>query len=135
MQMATKENLMAFGMSPFLANRLGDTPVITSTQGATLASAKAIPGNQFTTVITATNSGSGLKLPNMGDDGSLLGDCYHVINTLGAAIQVYASGSAVMYFSGASASGDTGCTVATVNSVIFKRLTATTWYGLKAGSA
>lgn len=133
--MATKENLMAFGIHPFLADRIGDTPVITSSQGATLASARAIPGTQFTTVITATNSGSGLKLPNMGDGGSLLSDQYHVINCLGAAIQVYASGSAFIYFSGASASGDTGVTVATCNSVLFKRLTATTWYGLKAGSA
>ena len=134
--MATKANLMAAGMSPYLATMLGNTPVVTSVAGTSLGSAFAIAGDQFVTVVTASNSGSGLKLPNVGgNNGCRLGDLFWVINTLGAAIQVYASNSAVFYASGASASGNTGITVATVNGYLFVSLTATTWFGMKAGSA
>lgn len=140
--MATKENLMAFGLSPFLARLLGSTPVITSVAGTTLASANDIGPQQYMTIISASNAGSGIALPAVGGDfsagvnrGCLLNDAFMVVNLLQAQIQVYASASAQIYFSGVSASGDTGATVNTNQTAIFWPVTASTWIGFRAGSA
>lgn len=140
--MATRNNLMAFGMNPLLAQRTGINPVNTSVSGATLASANRIGWDQYFTLITASATGSGLCLPPVGGEpssgvmrGSLLGDQFRIANMLQAAIVVYASNSATFICAGTSASGDTGISIGTAQMAIFYPVTATTWIGIKSGSA
>lgn len=134
--MATTENLMAFGLHPFLADALSNGPIAVTAGGASLASATPIPNTAGIAYVIATNSGSGLKLPQIGGPtGLLLGDPLTVFNFLGAGIQVYASGSATITGYGASASGDTGVAVGTANGITFWPVTATSWVYNRFGSA
>lgn len=134
--MATTENLMALGLQPFLADAISNSPVSVTAQGASLASAAPIPNTAGIAYVISTNSGSGLKLPQIGGDkGMLLGDPLTVFNFTGDALQVYASNSATITGSGASASGNTGVTVTTANGLTFWPVTATSWIYCKFGSA
>lgn len=133
--MARITDLIGLGLPPFLAARLGVSPIQATAAGSSLASATTVlPHGQIAYVIT-TNSGSGLKLPTIGGDGCTLTDMVIVMNFLGAGIQVYASNSCTITGSGASASGNTGVTVATCNCAVFYPVTATSWMYVKGGSA
>lgn len=142
--MATKQNLSHMGMPVFLARAIGNTPVVTSVGGATAGVALPIAGDQFITMITASNGGSGLKLPQVGGDwaanaGALLGDEFKIFNALAVTIQIYcdnnALGSAVtMYINAASAAGTTGISLPTGEMAIFVPVTVSTYIGMR-GSA
>lgn len=129
--MATKENLMAFGMSYPLADKLGQTPIIASAVGATLASATQIGGQQYLALITTGTSG--LKMPQVtGDNGCLPGDWFTIQNNTAASIQIYAannaSGSAVTFFgNGVSVAGTTGYSLPTGQMSILRPITPSTW--------
>jgi len=134
--MATPDNLMAFGVAHNLAQIQGAIPVITSVFGTSVGSAAQVGGNQYITVINASNSGSGLKMPQVGGDGvgkgALLGDQYWVTNLLGASIAIYiannALGSAVtIYGNGVSIAGTTGFSLQLGQSVIMRPVTVSTW--------
>lgn len=137
--MATKSNLAHLGMPVFIARALGQTPVITSVGGATAGIALPIAGDQFVTMITASNSGSGLKLPQVGGDwsanaGAMLGDEFKIFNALAVTIQIYidnnALGSAVtIYANGVSAAGTTGVSLPTGQMMVFIPITVSTWFG------
>lgn len=133
--MAEIKDLMGLGLGPFLARRVGVSSINATAQGASLASATQLNNHSQIAYVISTNSGSGLKLPAIGGDGCTLTDMIIVANFLGAAIQVYASNSCTITGSGASASGNTGFTVATCNQVMFFPVTATSWIAIKAGSA
>ena len=127
---------MGLGLSPFLASKIARNPRSVTAQGAVLASAQNIGNQTQIAYVVTTNSGSGLKLPNVGGDlGCLLGDDILVVNGLQASVIVYVSNSAKFIGVGLSASGDTGIGVATCNSAIFYPLTATTWAVVQGGSA
>lgn len=123
-------------MSPFLARVLANTPVQVTAQGAAIGSALALVNNTGIAYVVGTNGGGGLKLPSIGGDtGVLLGDDIIVFNVTGDAMTVYASNSATITGYGASASGNTGVTVATCNGAAFWPVTATSWVYNRFGSA
>lgn len=128
-------DILGLGMPVFLARKLGVSAKNTTAAGASLASATPMLQHQQIAFVVATNSGSGLKLPPIGGDGCSLSDFCMVFNYLGAGIQVYASNSCTITGSGASASGNTGVTVATCNGAIFWPVTSTSWAYCKFGSA
>lgn len=132
--MATKTDLMGLGMPPALANNLGFTPVIATAAGAAVGSATQIGGKQYITFVNASNSGSGLRMPQVtGDEqGALLGDEFNIFNALSANIVIYAAntaqGSAVTFFgNAASAAGTTGFSIATGQMVTMFPVTVSTW--------
>lgn len=139
--MVTKQNLTHLGMPVFIARAIGVTPVITSVSGAAVGSAAQIAGDQFLTMITASNSGSGLALPQIGGDwgantGALLGDEFKIFNALSGNIQIYcannANGSAVtLYINAVSAAGTTGISLATGQMAVFYPITVSTYVGGK----
>lgn len=134
--MANIGNLIGLGMHPFLARAITGSIREVTAGGASLASATQIPNDAGVAYVIATNSGSGLKLPAItGDNGVLLNTRVVVFNFLGAGIQVYASNSCTITGSGASASGDTGVSVATCNGLEFWPITTTSWIYSKFGSA
>ena len=143
--MATVQNLMALGMASPLARRMGINPVITSAFGATAGVANPIAGNQYFLVITATNTGSGLLLPQVGGQvgpatGAFLGDEFYIQNNLTASIAVYvannAAGSAVtLYGNAISAAGTTGVSVPTGQSILVKIATISTYVYMKSVSS
>lgn len=134
--MTQVSDFIGLGVPMFLANRQGVNSVSATAAGSSLGSATALPPNCQIAYVISTNSGSGLKLPAIGGDaGIALTDMVLVMNFLGAGIQVYASNSCTITGFGASASGNTGVTVATCNSAIFFPVTATSWMYLRAGSA
>ena len=140
--MATIQNLMAFGMASPLARRMGQNPVITSAFGASAGDANPIAGNQYFIVVTATNTGSGLRLPQVGGQigpatGAFLGDEFFIQNNLTASIAIYvannSAGSAVtLYGNGVSAAGTTGISVPTGQSVIVKIAGLSTYVYMKS---
>lgn len=132
--MATKQDWMRLGMPWGQASRLGFTPVIATCQGAAAGSATQIGGNQFLTFVISSNTGSGMKLPQVtGDEqGALLGDEFNIFNSLSAAIVIYAAntaaGSAVTLFgNAASVAGTTGVSVGTGQSITMFPITVSTW--------
>lgn len=134
--MAEIGNLIGLGLHPFLAKAITGNVANVTAAGATLGSATQIPNTAGFVYVIATNTGSGLKLPAItGDTGVLLNTPIVVFNFLGAGIQVYASNSCTITGSGASASGDTGVTVATCNGLQFWPVTTTSWAYCKFGSA
>lgn len=134
--MPTRADYVGLGMPVFLAGLAGISVVSMTAAGAAIGSATPIAGHQQIIYVTTTNSGSGLKLPQItGDGGCKLSDMILVFNFLGAAIQVYASNSCTITGSGASASGNTGVTVATCNGVAFYPITTSSWIYNKFGSA
>ena len=137
--MATASNLMAFGMAPDLARRIGVTTVSVQSQGASRASANGILGHNAFAYVTASNSGSGIVLPSVGGDltafdGALLGDTIGVANLLSASIVVYAPTGMTFTGDGASTDGATGISVATNRTAQFYPLTATTYAVVKASA-
>lgn len=142
--MATKNNLAHLGMPVFIARALGNTPVITSVGGSAASVASQIAGDQYITMVTASNAGSGLKLPQVGGDwgansGALLGDRFWIFNALAVTIQVYcdnnALGSAVtLSMNAASAAGTTGLSIPTGEMAVFIPVTVSTYIGMR-GSA
>lgn len=131
--MATKENLMALGFAPAVANYVGVTPILTSAVGATLGSATQIGPNDFFNLIMSGTSGVKLTPPASGD--SLLGaPGITLINMTGASIKVYcannAKGSAVTFFQkGTSVAGTTGMSIEAGGSVILWAATVSTIVG------
>lgn len=137
--MAQPSNLMAFGMAPDLARRVGMTVKNVTAQGNSRASANGIIGHNAIAYVVASNSGSGLVLPTVGGDisataGALPGDELTVFNLLSASIVVYAPSGMTFVGMGASTDGATGISVAANFGVQFQVLTATT-YGFLKGSA
>jgi hypothetical protein len=131
---------MGLGISPFLANRLANTPTNITAGGTSLGSAAKIGPFQQLVVVTGTNGGSGLRLPQVaqpdtaGQDTALLGDDFTVLNLLGATIQVYASGSTTIYVTGQSATGTTGVGIDPGFQGAFLCVSATTWTLIKASA-
>lgn len=136
--MVTKVELMGLGMPYPLANRLGVTPTITSAFGATAASAAQIGGVQYLTLVTATNTGSGLKMPQVtGDSGCLPGDTFIVQNNLTASVIIYAvnnaAGSAVTFYgNGVSAAGTTGFSIPSGMMAMMWPVNTSTWVRMNA---
>lgn len=136
--MATKTDLMGFGVPPLLAQRQGTTPIIATCGGTSAGSATQIGGDQYLTMITGSNGGSGLKLPQVtGDNGCLLGDDFIIQNNLGANIVVYAANNAAgstvtIYANATSAGGLTGMSVATGQAIEMWPVTVSTWVGIKS---
>lgn len=118
-------------MPPFLARRLGDTPVIATSAGTSRGSATVIGPDQFLTCITGSNSGGGLLLPSVGADGCLLGDSFTINNQI-APLTLY--GTTGTTFSGvgtnAAASGSGGISIASHATITVWAVTSTTWIGV-----
>ena len=134
--MATISDLIGLGLHPFLAKQIAITPVSVTAVGSTLGSANQVPNTAGLAYVVSTNSGSAVKLPQIGGDlGVTLGFPIIVMNLLSAAITVFASGSATLQGNGVSASGDTGVAIATNNGIQFWPVTSTTWAYDKFGSA
>ena len=140
--MATQRSFMGFGMNPFLAGILANTPVLTSVSGATAGAAIQLTAQNRLNIITASNGGSGCKVPPIGGDGGIhLGDEFQVFNAFAAAILVYAdnnaAGSSVVFWNaGASTAGTTGISVSTAVGVIMYPISASVWLVYKElGSA
>lgn len=133
--MATAENLMAMGVAALLAQKTGITPVLVTCGGGSAGSATQMSGNNRSWYVNASNSGSGVLLPQVGgDNGVLLGDICVLTNLLGASIMVYsannAAGSAVtIYGKGTSAAGTTGTSVAPGLPAYLQAITVSTWVG------
>lgn len=129
--MATKENLMAFGMPYPLADKLGMTPIVATAVGASLGSATQIGGQQYLTLVSTGTSG--LKMPQVtGDNGCLPGDWFTIQNNTAASIQIYcannAAGSAVTFYgNGVSVAGTTGFSLPTGQMSILRPITPSTW--------
>lgn len=136
--MAKSNDLMGLGMNPFQARALGDDPTAITCAGGSSGSATNIGGKSAIVYINASNSGSGVNLPQIGgDNGSYLGDDLLVQNLLSATIQVYAAnnaaGSAVTIFmDGGAILGLTGVSVSTGRPVVFTPITVSTWVGLRS---
>lgn len=131
--MVTKIELMGLGMPYPQANVLGILPIITSVSGAAVGSATQVGGQQYLIIITASNSGSGLKMPQVtGDNGCLPGDTFTIQNNLSASIAIYAAnnaaGSAVTFYgNGVSAAGTTGFSIPTGMTSILRPINTSTW--------
>lgn len=137
--MATAVNLMAFGVAPDLARRIGVSGVSVTCQGGSVGSAAGIIGHNAVAYVVGSNSGSGVVLPSIGGDvtgtsGALVGDRLRIYNLLGASIVVYAPGTMTFIGAGASTTGSTGISVAANHGATFDVLTAST-YGFIKSSA
>lgn len=143
--MATARDYMNLGVSSPLARRLpgtGTLPVATSVGGSSSGSAVGIGGNNYKVFITASNTGSGALLPQVGGQlsasaGALLGDEFWITNGLSATIAIYAAntaaGSAVtLYGQAASVAGTTGVSIGTGQTGIFTPFTASTWLYIRS---
>lgn len=140
--MARKLDLTGLGVSPFVADILGDTPTLFTAVGAAVGSAAQIPGTQFTTVVNAGTSA--VKVPLIGGEGpsggGVLGQDYKIINVSAASIMVFAAnnaaGSAVaLVTSAASVAGTTGLSVAAGRTAIMFPITVSTWGVFSGASA
>ena len=138
--MATPANLMGLGVAHFAAARIGMSVIAVTCAGATAGAAKQLPGLQGIYYVNASNSGSGVALPEVGGDlGCLLGDDIIVANIVGGTIYVYANandaGSAVtLYGDGVSTGGTTGISVATGFNAQFRPITMSTWIYTKVSA-
>lgn len=141
--MATPINLMGLGLPTQLAGRVGMHVAAVTVAGAMAGAATQIPGQQGVYYANASNSGSGVALPQVGGQGvgkgALLGDEFQIANILGATIYVYANanaaGSAVTFYGdGVSTAGTTGISVATGFNAMFKPITISTWIYTKVSA-
>lgn len=139
--MATATDLMGLGVGHLMALRVGWNVYSVTAQGASLASANPVGSYNSLVFVNSTNSGSGVKLPQVGGDnpGVLLGDEIAIINTLGATIAVYATtnalGSSVSIIGmGAATAGTTGVSIPSNCVGYFQPITISTWL-LVRGSA
>lgn len=136
--MARSTDLMGLGLPHLLAQRIGDDPIAVTAAGAAIGSATTLGGAQSTIFVNASNSGSGIKLPQIGgDNGCLLGDEFNITNLLSATIAIYAStnnaGSAMQIFANStSATGSTGMSLISGAVGIFRAITVSTWIGIKS---
>lgn len=139
--MATRANLIGLGVPHLQAARIGMHVVAVTCAGATAGAATQIPGFQGVYYVNASNSGSGVALPNLGGEGpakgALLGDSFNIANIIGATIYVYANatdaGSAVTFFGGGlSAAGTTGISLQTGFNALFTPITVSTWIFMRA---
>jgi hypothetical protein len=131
--MARVSDLMGLGMAHLLAARIGEDPVLITVAGVAAGSATQIGPTQSAVYVNSSNSGSGIKMPNIGGDpGCLLGDDFTITNSLGQSICVYAannaSGSIVIFMgNGASTTGTTGVSIATGQQGYFQAITPSVW--------
>jgi len=139
--MATEQNLMGLGMPSQLASRVGMHVEAVTVAGATAGAARQIPGMQGVYYVNASNSGSGMALPQVGGQGvgkgALMGDNYTLANILGATVYVYANanaaGSAVTFYGdGVSTAGTTGISLQTGLVAVFNPITVSTWIFMRA---
>lgn len=134
--MATRGNLAGLGMPALLAARVGMHVQAITCAGATAGAAGQIPGFPGVYYCNASNSGSGLALPQVGGQGvgkgALLADEFTISNIVGAVIYVYANANAAgsvvtFYGDGVSTAGTTGISLTTGFSVWFEPITMSTW--------
>lgn len=137
--MVSKTELMGLGMPYPQANVVGVFPQVTSVGGQTAPSAPRLGGTRYLNMITASNSGSGLRLPQVtGDEiGCYNGDTFRIFNALTATICIYADnnaqGSAVTIMMNAtSAAGTTGMSLGTGQMALLYPMTPSTWVGIKS---
>ena len=130
--MAKAEDLMGLGLPHFQSRRIGINQASIICGGGSAGSATAINGYIRSVYVTASNAGSGLVLPSVGGDGALLNDQFFVTNMLGAAVNVYAPGTATFLSpDGASVAGTVGVSVSSFKTALFMPITATTWIGMR----
>lgn len=132
--MTTKTDLTGLGMSPFMADVLGETPTTLTVAGTTVGSASQIPGTQYSTIL---NTGtSAVKVPKVGGEGpsggGTLGSQYRVVNLTAATVIVFAAandlGSVVTFYgSGVSSPGTTGLSLAIGRTAVLEPITVSTW--------
>lgn len=139
--MATGNNLAGLGMPALLAARVGMHVQAVTVGGTSAGSATQLPGRQGVYYANASNSGSGMALPQVGGQGvgkgALLGDEFTLANILGATVYVYANanaaGSAVTFYGdGASTAGTTGVSLQTGFDAVFRPITVSTWIFMRA---
>jgi hypothetical protein len=135
--MAKSDNLMGLGMSYPLAARVGMNIQAVTIAGTSAGSATQLPGRQGIYYVLASNSGSGIKLPQVGGaNGCLPGDEFTIVNNQGATLAVYAAnnglGSAVTLIgNGAATAGTTGVSLLTAHVAIYKNINVSTWAFVK----
>jgi len=134
--MANSLTLMGLGMSPILANVIGENAVNIVPTAGTIATATQIPGSGFLIVATTCTSGGGILLPNLGGgNGTDLGDVFIVTNVGANTLTVFASNllnAQTFTGTGASTAGTTGVSVSANYSRIFWQATTTTWASMYA---
>lgn len=138
--MATAVQLMGVGMPPILAHLIGHQNDVFTSQGSTYASANKVQGGNRHILITASNSGSALAMPQIGggDVGSCtLGDNMIFTNILSASVVLLFNttslGSATtIYVDGASVTGLTGVSVASAKPLLLRPVSVSTWVGLRS---
>ena len=138
--MATPDDLLGLGLPPFLARLIGNPNDTVISSGATAASATKLRGGNRHYLVTASNSGSGLLMPQVGGDlsvAALNGDVMMITNLLSASVVLYfantVKGSATtIYVDGASVAGATGVSVATAKPLLLRPVSASTWIGLRS---
>src|SRR5215467_13828147 len=117
--MATKANLMGLGVNAFQAQRFATDPTLVFASGASTASATAIGGSQYLTVVTTTSAaGSGIALPQVGtDNGALLGDDFIINNQVASSITVFGPAGTTLSIAGVNNSLSTGVGLSTHKSI------------------
>lgn len=135
--MATAANLIGLGMPSPLAARVGMHIQAVTCAGTSAGTATQIPGRQGIYYVLASNSGSGIKLPQLGgNNGANLGDEITISNQQGATIAVYSAnngnGSAVtLVGNGGAIAGTTGMSLLTNHTAILKNINVSTWAFIK----
>jgi len=117
--MPTKEDLMGFGMSPFAASDLGNTPV--SIAGAGTTQATATPIRSSLVLVTAATNQTGAILPS----DAKIGTPYFVVSVSGTAAVIYAP---VGHTINGVASATAHTFSAAAGMQIFIRVSATAWF-------
>ena len=84
--MSTPEDLMGFGMAPFLAGELGNRPQSINGAGTTQATATAILAEGHLVLVTGASSATGCILPT----SAKIGTPYYVCSVGGTAAKIYA---------------------------------------------
>ncbi len=138
--MANGEDLIGLGFPHFLSRMMGGHNDVVSSQGSTIGSATPLLGGYRHYLVTASNSGSGLKMPQVGGDigvAALRGDMWMLTNLLSASVVLYfantVKGSAVtIYVDGGSVVGTTGVSVAAGKPLLLRPISASTWVGLRS---
>jgi len=130
--MATKANLMGLGVNAFQAQRFATDPTLVFASGASTASATAIGGSQYLTVVTTTSAaGSGIALPQVGtDNGALLGDDFIINNQVASSITVFGPAGTTLSIAGVNNSLSTGVGLSTHKSITAYPITTSSWMGI-----
>lgn len=84
--MSTPEDLMGYGLPPFLAGELGNRPQSINGAGTTQATATAILSEGHLVLVTGASSATGCILPS----GAKIGTPYYVCSVGGTAAKIYA---------------------------------------------